>query len=561
MHMARSISNGSKCESCNGMDPDRPGRLKEQVEQKGPLCNAPGCGKYNPGLKCARCLSAAYCNAECQKADWKAHRSICKAAGPETSAAASAAGDGCASSALEPEKPVFALLPKSNERKARELNDLLMNAVHAAQALRGPDGSRARQAISETIPVLKRMMAAGARARLVPAEVGPAGRKRTAYVTALGYASVWDDLAPVLDVLLKTDKSVVNAWYPAQGGGSDEPITCMMHNCLSERQLEVLKVLIKHGADCDAFINKQPSGEYVRALHVASMCAFDVDYFDQDLSKAGIAAARLRIKGGAKVNGLSYPSATQPLHMSIGAVRHDQRKEFPHFNYEGMPLFLLGSGADINHVRKDLNAAPIDCACRIGLPNVARILFDRGADPQPRAVRANVTMPVGTNGKRLGAFPDGDRSTWPMRHYVEDLVGADDDVTLRLAIERGLKFKKLRTTDFNSRPMLAQAIHCGSDRCVKVLLDAGADVNQVFKERVVHGPIAHDEAKFWRHLTPMEFALRPACECCGKDLRGNSSGERRKKERIIAMLRVAGGMTVAEVDADLARQNAVYDRA
>lgn len=36
------------------------------------------CGKACGDLKCARCLQVRYCDAECQKAAWKAHKSECK---------------------------------------------------------------------------------------------------------------------------------------------------------------------------------------------------------------------------------------------------------------------------------------------------------------------------------------------------------------------------------------------------------------------------------------------------------------------------------------------------
>jgi hypothetical protein len=46
------------------------------------ICDAPGC--ENKGSKtCVRCLRSWYCSAECQKADWKAHKPMCKLAAAE----------------------------------------------------------------------------------------------------------------------------------------------------------------------------------------------------------------------------------------------------------------------------------------------------------------------------------------------------------------------------------------------------------------------------------------------------------------------------------------------
>jgi len=39
-------------------------------------CRA-GCGEENPKLTCSKCKKARYCNAACQKEDWKYHKTLC----------------------------------------------------------------------------------------------------------------------------------------------------------------------------------------------------------------------------------------------------------------------------------------------------------------------------------------------------------------------------------------------------------------------------------------------------------------------------------------------------
>jgi hypothetical protein len=42
------------------------------------LCSA--CGADYAALRCSRCMTARYCNAVCQRADWAAHKGGCAAA-------------------------------------------------------------------------------------------------------------------------------------------------------------------------------------------------------------------------------------------------------------------------------------------------------------------------------------------------------------------------------------------------------------------------------------------------------------------------------------------------
>lgn len=55
-----------------------------------PLCGSSSCDSCKADLKCARCHGVFYCNAACQKADWKRHKAFCKAL-PASAAAATPA--------------------------------------------------------------------------------------------------------------------------------------------------------------------------------------------------------------------------------------------------------------------------------------------------------------------------------------------------------------------------------------------------------------------------------------------------------------------------------------
>jgi hypothetical protein len=45
-------------------------------------CAAAGCASEEASSVCARCQAVRYCSRECQRADWKAHKPLCKAAQP-----------------------------------------------------------------------------------------------------------------------------------------------------------------------------------------------------------------------------------------------------------------------------------------------------------------------------------------------------------------------------------------------------------------------------------------------------------------------------------------------
>ena len=44
------------------------------------LCGEPSCSKDMAALKCGRCLTERYCNTTCQRANWAAHKKVCKPA-------------------------------------------------------------------------------------------------------------------------------------------------------------------------------------------------------------------------------------------------------------------------------------------------------------------------------------------------------------------------------------------------------------------------------------------------------------------------------------------------
>ena len=62
------MDNTTKSENAN---------VSTNLEKKSHICGLPGCNQ--PGTKgCSSCLNERYCNAECQKKDWKIHKIMCK---------------------------------------------------------------------------------------------------------------------------------------------------------------------------------------------------------------------------------------------------------------------------------------------------------------------------------------------------------------------------------------------------------------------------------------------------------------------------------------------------
>jgi len=46
-------------------------------------CQSTQAGRANPLKQCAKCKKAYYCSRECQKADWKSHKPVCRAVNAE----------------------------------------------------------------------------------------------------------------------------------------------------------------------------------------------------------------------------------------------------------------------------------------------------------------------------------------------------------------------------------------------------------------------------------------------------------------------------------------------
>ena len=54
------------------------------------VCANPGCtkpSKYGARMTCTRCRAAQYCDAQCQRAHWRAHKPVCAAAAAAAAAA------------------------------------------------------------------------------------------------------------------------------------------------------------------------------------------------------------------------------------------------------------------------------------------------------------------------------------------------------------------------------------------------------------------------------------------------------------------------------------------
>ena len=73
-------------------------------------CKGPGCTRVGTSL-CGRCRKYSYCSTECQSADWRTHKPICKALSSASPAAAlepAAAASGGSAAPQPPPQPAFA---------------------------------------------------------------------------------------------------------------------------------------------------------------------------------------------------------------------------------------------------------------------------------------------------------------------------------------------------------------------------------------------------------------------------------------------------------------------
>lgn len=467
-----------------------------------PLCTAPGCGKTTAELRCGKCQAAFYCDSNCQKADWRRHKKVCKAVqAPPSQDPAGASSNSDPS--LAPEAPVsLAKLDK----------DFGMLILHAMADAKLSTAEGCMRHLPDYVQEAKRLLRAGAKANV---------RVRLPLLPDLRPSNVLIQLCPQqqshLEPLLET---ILLHCAPFHGlldftekqfhtDGSFIARSPLAIALLDGRLPLVLKLLAA-GADPrrPCYQDRQ---SMLTPLHLCSqMAARDPSSWHR-LEECASIAGEL-VAAGANVNARD-PFGRTPLLVHLSLLDSATIREHAGLPWSALALRLIELGADVHTRDSDDQTRPLDHAAAVGLVDVMRALVAKGADPTPVLV----------TGKLEPGVCSGAQAT---SHYLQFAISDDLVEVLWFAAGVGVDLEKVRTVAPNRLSMLALACRAPAPACVRFLLDeAHVRVNASFK---VITPSNRKEGR----ITATDFAL----------LMGHP--------QVVSLMRAAGGKTYEELQAE-----------
>lgn len=182
------------------------------------------------------------------------------------------------------------------------------------------------------------------------------------------------------------------------------------------------------------------------------------------------------LAAGADVNAFDArsigDSPVEPSPLLVALHRSELRPD-GHPVLDACALRLINAGADI-HARNASQMRPLDCATVLPSLDVFNALIAKGADPTP-------TPFVGTIGPGKGLGDPGSAYDGVQLglHYLQVAIHHGRADVLRAAAAAGVNLTKVRILGRMPYPLLSAATCYMQPTCVRVLLDLGADVNEV----------------------------------------------------------------------------------
>lgn len=399
---------------------------------------------------CGRCQATHYCNADCQKLDWKRHKRYCK------------------------RLPVAVAAPASNrELKAGRMSTSKVEdeLLRALQLFVYSIDSRPESLPLELPRILKVVASLVARGARTDAQL----RHAHGYSSCLSFlcARGHKGMEPLLEVLLAAD--VTPPVDPAAADRPDSghlvaPISYVIRNF----RPSFLRVVIAHDAD----ILQRPclqgsEGELVRPVHVCVHTIRD-NITDGKAVDGALETLDCLISAGAVVDavddqwvGERASDATAllcTLMWNADFVR--QRLHSPDRTVlDAVAMKLIEVGADVN-APNHLKARPLDYAACLPSLDVFKALIAKGADAAPT-----------TTDVAFVSTSDGEQRNRGV-HYLQFAIQDGRADVLQAAAEAGVNLKKVKSLGNFASPLLAYSVVQGQLACVKFLLEYGCDVNE-----------------------------------------------------------------------------------
>ncbi|MDD4197616.1 MAG: ankyrin repeat domain-containing protein [Syntrophorhabdaceae bacterium] len=173
-----------------------------------------------------------------------------------------------------------------------------------------------------------------------------------------------------------------------------------MQNAIKENDIALMREAIADGAD----VNRKDRDGYPYLTRALLESYYDIGYYDiaklliesgvdvnlrgkndmtaicRAVSSGNVEMVRMLIEYGADVNVAEPPVMITPLHW---ACRADSRlkKHYTEDVRTSIVSMLIDHGADVN-ARERHGEPPLLYACYLGYPETARLLLERGADPE-----------------------------------------------------------------------------------------------------------------------------------------------------------------------------------
>lgn len=457
-----------------------------------PLCGASGCGSIVADLKCAHCQGVFYCNGACQKADWRRHKPFCKPL-PSSAAAPSSASTllrqlkrGCVSSS----------------KVDVDLFRVLYAFLHEVSGT----PKRLRKQLPSVLKLAQTLLARGARPDVL---IGITAADRPAQLSsciACLCSAGCPGMEPLLELFL-TAECTPSLDLDAASEPESGVLRTPMFSAIARHQLSFVQLLLAHGADVRAPTALFADGRLVWPVRTCIGATWN-SLAEQRTTDGTLEILDCLIVAGADVDAVDDrcfddrpPDDTAllwALESSSVSVGRDV--------LDAVALRLIEAGANV-HARDRFQRRPLDLAAELPSLDVFRALIAKGAELSPTPFIREL---------KHGSHRTG-------THYLEVAAQNGRAEVLQAAADAGVKLKKVKSLGRLATPLLTVAAFHGHLSCVRVLLAAGADVNEVAD------------------------AGRGLITACDAALDCQASVDEERSAQIVRVLRAAGGKCHAEV--------------
>lgn len=411
-------------------------------------CGALICESTTADFKCARCQGVFYCNAACQKADWKRHKRFCKPL-PR-----SAAGSTSIVSAV-----------RRGRVSASEDDAVLLRALHALVVKVSSLPTSIREELPPVLELTKALLARGARPDvLVRASDGVPSSISLAILCQCHCQGMEPLLRVLLDAEMEPPVDVNAACEPATG-----TLLTPLYCATSHHRPSMIRLLVEHGVDVRAPCGVDSEGRLFWPVYVCVLGIRD-DLTSNRSTDGALETLDYLLSAGADVDAFDDRGLVDswlyrtPLVMAL----HCPDLPAGRAVLDAVAMKLINAGADV-HARDHMQTRALDLASLLPSLDVFKALLAKGSDPTPTPYLADRVVEHQVETVKAGT------------HYLQVAAENGRVDVLQAAVAAGVNLKKARTLGYMAIPLLAHAAYHGEFGAVRFLMEYGCDVNEVYE--------------------------------------------------------------------------------